>query len=139
MQNSTQNKSDKSFLFKEESYLIRGACYSLYKKFRNTQKESIYQRSLLLELTAKGLKAVKEKHLPIYHLGERVGVYVPDLVVNNSIIIELKAKPFIHKDDVSQFWYYLKNSDYSLGFLINFGEPDGVRIIRRVYTHRPSA
>lgn len=131
MLNNTQNKAE--FLFKEESYLIRGACFDLYKKFRNTQKESVYQRSLLLELTNKGLQAVREKQLPIYHLGEKVGVYIPDLVVNEAIIIELKAKPFIHKDDLQQFWYYLKNSEFSLGFLVNFGEPNGVRIVRRVY------
>ncbi|MBI4084665.1 MAG: GxxExxY protein [Candidatus Levybacteria bacterium] len=133
LQNSTQNKTQKHFLFKEESYLIRGACFSLYKKFRNTQKESVYQKSLLLELTNKGLQAVREKQLPIYHLGVKVGVYAPDFVVNGAIIIELKAKPFIHKEDLQQFWYYLKNSEFSLGFLVNFGEPNGVKIIRRVY------
>lgn len=134
MQNKTQNKSE--FLYKEESYLIRGACFDLYKKFRNTQKETVYQKSLLLELTNKGLKTIREKQLPIYHLGEKVGVYTPDLIVNEAIIIELKAKPFIHREDIQQFWYYLKNSAFSLGFLVNFGEPNGVRIIRRVYDHK---
>lgn len=121
------------FLFPQESYLIRGACFSIYKKFRNTQKESIYQRSLTEELKSKGLDVVMEKQLPIYHLGVKVGVYTPDLLVNESIIIELKAKPFIHKEDIRQFWYYLKNSEFKLGFLINFGKPNGVEIIRRVY------
>ncbi len=121
------------FLYPNESYLIRGACFTIYKKFRNTQKESIYQKSLLEELKNKGLKVTREKQLPIYHLGVKVGVYIPDLLVDESIIIELKAKPFIHKDDIRQFWYYLKNSDFKLGFLINFGKSDGIEIIRRVY------
>lgn len=47
--------------------------------------------------------------------------------------MELKAKPFIHKEDVRQFWHYLKNSNFKLGFLVNFGETNGVKIIRRVY------
>lgn len=71
--------------------------------------------------------------LPVYHLEVKVGIYIPDIVVNNSILIELKAKPFIHREDISQFWHYLKNSEFKLGFLINFGEPNGVKIIRRVY------
>ena len=121
------------FLYPEESYIIRGACFSIYKKFRNTQKESIYQRSLLEELKSKGLKVEREKQLPIYHLGVKVGVYVPDLVINEAIIIELKAKPFLHKEDIRQFWYYLKNSEFRLGFLVNFGESNGIKIIRRVY------
>lgn len=125
--------TQKQLLFVKESYLIRGACFTIYKKFRNTQKESVYQRALLEELKIKDLLVEREKHLPVYHLGVNVGVYTPDLLVNESIIIELKAKPFLHKDDVTQFWYYLKNSQFRLGFLVNFGEPDGVKIIRRVY------
>ncbi len=120
-------------LFQNESYLIRGACFNIYKKFRNTQKESIYQRALKEELKTQGLIAEREKQLPIYHLGVKVGAYTPDLLVNDSIILELKAKPYFTKEDLQQFWYYLKNSKFKLGFLINFGEPNGVNIIRRVY------
>lgn len=120
-------------LYPRESYLIRGACFAIYKKFRNTQKESVYQKSLSEELKSKGLTVEREKQLPVYHREVKVGVYTPDLLVNGAIIIELKAKPFLHKEDVQQFWHYLKNSEFKLGFLVNFGEPGGVKIIRRVY------
>lgn len=123
----------KGLLFPNESYEIRGACFTIYKKFRNTQKESVYQRSLLIELKKRGLKAEREKQLTVFYSGEKVGIYIPDFLVNNSILIELKVKPFLHKDDIKQFWYYLKNSQYNLGFLVNFGEPDGVNIHRRIY------
>lgn len=118
--------TQKRFLYPTESYLIRGACFAVYKKLRNTQKESIYQRSLVIELSQKGLTVVKEQQLPVYYGDQKVGVYTPDLLVNEVIIIELKAKPFLHKDDIQQFWYYLKNSGFQLGFLVNFGRPDGV-------------
>src|SRR3989344_1710886 len=124
MQNATQNKTQKSFLYREESYLIRGSCFAIYKKFRNTQKESVYQKSLALELKSKGLIVEREKKLPVYHLGVKVGIYVPDILVNETIIVELKIKPFLHKEDVQQFWHYLKVSDFKLGFLVNFGEAD---------------
>lgn len=134
---NTQNKTE--LLYPEESYLIRGACFEIYKKFRNTQKESVYQRALLLELSDKGLTAVREKQFPIYHLGKKVGIYTPDFVVNSVILLELKAKQFLLKEDTAQFWYYLKNTNFKLGFLINFGDPHGVKIIRRVYDlARPS-
>lgn len=120
-------------LFPEESFIIRGACFTIYKIFRNTQKEVIYQRALAEELKNKRLSVEREKQLPIYYRDKKVGVYTPDLLINNKIIIELKAKPVLHKEDVQQFWYYLKNSNFNLGFLVNFGEPSGVNIIRRVY------
>lgn len=122
-----------TLIYPSESYMIRGACFIIYKKFRNTQKESVYQKALVEELKSKGLNVEREKQLPVYHLGIKVGTYAPDLLVNDAIILELKAKPFLHKDDVQQFWHYLKNSEFKLGFLINFGEPNGVKIIRRVY------
>lgn len=128
-----RTKRRTKLIFEDESYLIRGACFAVYKNFRNTQKEIVYQRSLFEELKTKGFYVEKEKSLPVYYLGKKVGVYIPDLVINNVIIVELKAKPFIHKDDLQQFWHYLKNSEFKLGFLVNFGEPDGVKIIRKVY------
>ncbi|MBI4091726.1 MAG: GxxExxY protein [Candidatus Levybacteria bacterium] len=120
-------------LYEQESYLIREACFEVYKQFRNTQKETVYQRALEQELAVKGLQVAREKQLPVFYRNAKVGIYTPDLLVNELIIIELKAKPFLHREDISQFWYYLKNSEFRLGFLINFGEPDGVRIIRRIY------
>lgn len=122
-----------NLLFPDESFLIRGACFRVYQKFRNTQKESIYQRSLYEELKNSGLDVTREKQLPIYYLGSKVGIYIPDILVENSIILELKAKPFLHKEDIKQFWFYLKNSEFKLGFVINFGQSDGVKIVRRVY------
>lgn len=69
-------------------------------------------------------------------------MYVPDLIISDSIVMELKAKPYLHKEDISQFWYYLKNSKFKLGFLVNFGKANGVEIVRRVYDksrHKSSA
>lgn len=137
MRNNTQNQSEpireSKLLYGPEPYLIRGACFALYKKFRNTQKEVVYQKALEVELRMRGLTVEREKRMPVYHLGIKVGTYTPDVLVNKVIVIELKAKPFLHKDDLQQFWYYLKNSEFILGFLVNFGESDGVKIIRRVY------
>ena len=133
MRNNTQNHAVKTLLYPQESFIIRGACFKIYKQFRNIQKESVHQRSLAEELQIKGLFIEKEKQLPVYYLNKKVGTYTPDLLVNKVIIIELKAKPFLHKEDLQQFWYYLKNSEYKLGFLVNFGKPDGVEIARRVF------
>ncbi len=121
------------FLYKEESYIIRGGAFEVYKQFRNRHKEVVYQRSLSKYLETKGLKVEKEKQIPIYFQNKKVGIYTPDLVINDIIFIELKCKPVITREDIKQFWYYLKCSNYKVGYLINFGCSDGVQIIRRVY------
>ena len=121
-------------LYEKESYIIRGGCFEVYKQFRNRHKEKVYGRALTSYLKEKGLSIETEKQVPIYFGKEKVGVYIPDIVVNDCLFLELKCKPFVLKDDIQQFWYYLKATNYQLGFLINFGAADGVQIIRRVYS-----
>lgn len=122
----------KDFLFEKESYEIRGALFEIWKNFKGVFKEKIIENSLVKELKNRGLKTEPQKRIDIFYKGEKVGTYAPDLVVNNSIIIELKAKQFITKEDEKQFWYYLRCSKYKLGFLVNFG-PQGLEIRRRIY------
>lgn len=122
-----------SLLFPEESYIIRGLAFEIYKQFRNRHKEKVYQNAFYLGLKQKGLKSERERGINIYYNGEKVGTYVPDILVNDSIFVELKARPKLKQEDIAQFWHYLKCSKYRLGFLINFGASDGVEIVRRVY------
>ncbi|PIY78652.1 MAG: hypothetical protein COY82_01350, partial [Parcubacteria group bacterium CG_4_10_14_0_8_um_filter_35_7] len=56
----------------------------------------------------------------------------PDKIVNSIILLEIKAKPYLTKQDIEQFWKYLKGSKYKLGFLINFS-PSELEIKRIVY------
>lgn len=128
-----KRETDAKLLYKKESYIIQGVAFDIYKQFRNRHKEKIYNNSYYLGLINQGLKAEKEKRINIYYKGQKVGIYIPDLVVDNKIFIELKVKPMLTRDDIKQFWYYLKGSQYKVGYLINFGAPNGVQIIRRVY------
>lgn len=120
-------------LYKKESYIIQGVAFDIYKQFRNGHKEKVYHNAYYLGLIYKGMQVDKEKRINIFYNGKKVGVYTPDLIVNNIILIELKAKPRLTQDDIKQFWYYLKGSEYKVGYLINFGTPNGVQMIRRVY------
>ncbi len=120
-------------IYEKESYIIRGGCFEVYKQFRNRHKEKVYRRALTIYLRKHGLQIEEEKQLPIYFDGEKVGLYIPDIVVNDSLFLELKCKPFVSKDDITQFWYYLKVTNFRLGFLINFGATNGVEIVRRVH------
>ena len=70
--------------------------------------------------------------MDVYFKGEKVGTYIPDQIVNEEILIEIKCKPFLTKEDEKQFWHYLKASEYKLGLLVNFG-PKKLDIKRRIY------
>ena len=119
-------------LYKEESYLIRGACFEVYNQFGGAFKESVIDKALQVALIDKQLKIETQKRIDIYFKEVKIGAYVPDIIVNNIIIIELKCKPFLTKGDIDQFWKYLRGSKYKLGFLINFS-PNGLQIKRVVY------
>ena len=122
----------KDFLYEKESYEIRGACFDVWKNFGGAFKESVIDKSLTVALENRGLKVDNQKRIDIYFENKKVGTYVPDKIVNDCILLELKAKQFITKQDIDQFWKYLKGSKYKLGFLINFG-PDKLTIKRIVY------
>jgi len=111
----------KDFLYEKESYQIRGACFDVYKAFGGAFKEKIVDRSLTKALEKRELEVENQKRIDIYFEGEKVGYYIPDKIVNQSIILEIKAKPYLTRQDIDQFWKYLKGSQYKLGFLINFG------------------
>ncbi|EKD58321.1 MAG: hypothetical protein ACD_56C00148G0002 [uncultured bacterium] len=120
------------FLYEKESYQIRGACFEVYNKFGGAFKESIVDKSLTLELKSRGMEVEDQKRIDIHFKGVKVGTYIPDKIVNEKIILELKSKAFLLKSDFDQFWKYLKGSSYKLGFLINFG-PSSLEIKRVVY------
>ncbi len=115
------NKKVPDFLYEEESYKIRGACFKVYNSLGGGIKEKIIEKALKNEFEVLGFKTENQIKIDVIYNNEKIGVYIPDFIVNNVIIIELKSKPFITKEDEKQFWGYLKNSNYKLGFLINFG------------------
>jgi len=113
-------KKVSGFLYEEESYKIRGACFKVYNVLGGGIKEKIIERALYKELVSRGMTVENRVKIDVVYNNEKVGIYIPDLVVNNKIIIEIKSKPFITEEDEKQFWGYLKGSKYKLGFLVNF-------------------
>ena len=95
-----------NLLYENESYKIRGACFKVYNALGGGIKENIIERALVKELENTGIKAERQKRVEIKYDGVKIGIYIPDLVADNKIMIELKSKPFITKEDKKQFWGY---------------------------------
>lgn len=121
------------FLYGDLSYKIRGCAFKVYNTLGFGHKENIYQKALEDEFKKSEINFEKEKALPIIYNGKKIGTYKPDFIVGNKIIIEIKAVPLMPKDYETQLTYYLRSTNYKLGFLINFGNKK-LDIRRRVWT-----
>ena len=95
-------------------------------------KEKIVDNAMTIALEKRGLEVQSQVKINIYFDNKKVGTYIPDKVINNCILLEIKCKSFLTKEDKRQFWFYLKGSQYKLGLLINFG-PEKLAIERRIY------
>lgn len=126
------NRKREDFLYEKESYDIIKACKEVWREFGGSFKETIVDKSLGIILKEMGHKIESQRRIDIYFKNQKVGVYVPDKIVNDIILLELKCKPFLTKEDEKQFWHYLKASPYKLGFLINFS-PKRLEFKRRIY------
>ena len=126
------------FLYEEDSYKIRGACFKVYNALGGGIKEKIIELALSKELKAQKMTAENQARIDVIYNNEKIGVYIPDIVVNDKIIIEIKSKPFIRKEDEKQFWGYLKGSKYKLGFLVGF-TPQKLVIKRYIHTQKTTS
>ncbi len=134
-QTSTQNNAEtegEGLLYADLTYNIRGAAFEVRRRLGLGHKESIYHNALIEEFKKKNLKFESEKSIGIFYEGKKIGSYKPDFILENKILIELKALPEIGRPQTEQLWSYLKGSEYSLALFINFGSTD-LDIKRVVY------
>lgn len=120
-------------LYEDLSYKIRGCAFEVYNQLGFGHKENVYQKALALEFKNKDLNFTAEESLPIIYQDKKIGTYRPDFIVDKKIIVEIKAVPFMPKSYETQLTYYLKGTNYELGFIINFGSPK-LDIRRKIWT-----
>ena len=94
--------------------------------------EAVYQNALLIELIKVGLQAEKEKKIQVHYHNQLVGDYAADIIVEKTVILELKSVKELHPAHSAQLVNYLKATGIEIGLLINFGE--SVEIKRKVFT-----
>ena len=83
--------------------------------------ESIYRKALLLELRAASLQVETEREVIIRYRGEKIGRHRMDLVVEEAVVVELKAVPQLAAAHYDQLRSYLRASGMAVGLLVNFG------------------
>ena len=118
---------------KELTDKIIQAFYCVYNELGFGFLENVYQNALYFELRNMGFKVEPQKAIDVYYQTQLVGKYKADLVVNDLIILELKAVDYLVKEHELQLINYLKATDIEVGLLLNFGMKPEIR--RKIFTN----
>lgn len=101
--------------------LIIRAYYNVYNELGYGFAEKVYENSMMDELRSLGLTCAQQVPIKVYYKGNLVGDYFADIIVNNEVILELKAASALCEEHECQLLNYLKATDKELGMLFNFG------------------
>jgi len=114
--------------------LIIKAFYTVYNALGYGFLEKVYENALLIELRRLGMEAVQQSPIVVRYLGSVVGEYFADLVVNDKVIVEIKAVRGFAPEHEAQLLNYLKATEYEVGLLLNFGPEPELR--RKVFDNK---
>jgi len=105
------------------TYKINGAIFEVNKVLGPGFMEKVYENALLVEFRYLGMKAKAQVPIDVNYKGEIVGEYFADIVVEDKVILELKAVESLQKIHEAQLLNYLRATKYKVGLLINFTHP----------------
>ena len=108
--------------------------YTVYNELGYGFLEKVYENSLCNELRNAGLKVYAQQPIDVYYKTDLVGEYYADIIVDNKVIIELKAIETLREVHGNQLVNYLKATDIEVGLLLNFGLKPEVK--RKIFTNR---
>ena len=119
-------------LYEDLTYKIIGVCYEVHNELGPVHKEKVYQKALEQAFEEAKINFKREVSLPVEYKGKKVGTYKPDFIIDDKVVLEIKAVSFLPQSSNSQLTYYLKGTNYKIGLLVNFGSKK-LDVRRRVY------
>jgi len=105
--------------------------FDVYNELGYGFLEKVYQNAMMIELKSRGFNVVAQKPIKVYYKGNIVGDYFSDIVVENLVILELKATDVIVEEFEWQLVNYLRGTEMEVGLLLNFGKKPEFR--RKVF------
>ena len=113
---------------------IIGAFYRVYNTLGYGFLEKVYQNAMVVELQRQGLKAIPFAAIKIHYEGVEVGNYYADILVEDCVIVELKAAEALAKEHHAQILNYMKATGIEVGLFCNFGPKPEIK--RKVFDAR---
>ena len=132
--NFDSNIAEETYQYADLTSTIISCFYRVYNKLGYGFLEKVYENALKIELENKGLSVEKQKPIAVYYNQHLVGEYFADLIVENKVILELKAAESLCEEHEFQLINYLKATDIEVGLLLNFGKKP--QISRKIFTNK---
>ena len=120
-------------MYKELTEKIINCFYKVYNTLGYGFLEKVYENNLLIELRKAGLNAEAQKSIKVHYEGKLVGDYFSDIIVEDLIILELKAAENLVEENELQLINYLKATDKEIGLLLNFSKRPEIK--RKIFTN----
>ena len=129
----TQINTEINMLYEDITGKIIKAFYKVNNILGFGFLEKVYENAMRLELVSMGLKVDQQKNIRVYYEGREIGDYFADLIVNDVVIIELKAAESLCEEHEAQLINYLKATKIEVGLLLNFGKKAEFK--RKIFTN----
>ena len=121
MQDHRQDKQ-KDLLHLDLTKIILKCCFEVMNTLGAGFLESIYKNALIVALIESGLKVSTDQGFEVSFHGKKIGIFIPDLIVDDVIIVELKSCEHLLPEHQAQLINYLAVTDVQVGLLVNFGK-----------------
>jgi GxxExxY protein len=115
------NADNQDFKYKELTEKIIKIFYRVYNNLGYGFLEKVYENAMMIEFKKEGIFAVAQFAIKVFYGGEVIGEYYADIVVDNKVIVEIKAAKHLVEENEAQLLNYLKATDIEVGLLLNFG------------------
>lgn len=114
-------KNEAGLKHRELSQTVIGVFFEVYNELGHGFLESVYQKAFELALRAKGLRVDRKIEVPVWFRGEKICEFEADVMVEDKLLLELKAVRCLDSAHEAQLLNYLRATDVEVGLLFNFG------------------
>ncbi|MBL0048724.1 MAG: GxxExxY protein [Bacteroidetes bacterium] len=121
-----------NYKYSEISDLIIKCYFNVYNKLGYGFLEKVYENALFFEIRKLGLSCFSQYPIAVYYEENKIGQYYADLIVDDTVIIEVKAAEGLSQEHENQLVNYLKATEIEVGMLLNFGKKPEFR--RKVFS-----
>jgi GxxExxY protein len=114
------NAMNNEFIHRELSESIIGAAMALLNALKPGLDEKLYENALVIELRKRGHAVEQQRRYPVHYDGQLIGTLIPDLVVDDAVIVDAKVAVAFNDSHIAQMIGYLNITDLKLALLLNF-------------------